>query len=68
MFGQLIAALKSGDQLDIAFAEFLQMVDASEWMFHEANDVLRGKKREQRRSTARIRKSTDSFGRYEPAS
>ncbi|MDP6719886.1 MAG: PhoU domain-containing protein [Pirellulaceae bacterium] len=47
MFGQLIAALKSGDQLDTAFAEFLEMVDASEWMFHEANDVLRGKKREQ---------------------
>jgi phosphate transport system protein len=47
MFGQLIAALKSGDRLDAAYAEFLQMVDASEWMFHEANDVLRGKKREE---------------------
>ncbi len=44
MFGQLIAALKSGDQLNTAFAEFLQMIDASEWMFHEANDVIRGKK------------------------
>jgi phosphate uptake regulator len=44
MFGQLIAALKSGDQLNAAFADFLQMVDASEWMFHEANDVIRGKK------------------------
>ncbi|MDP7030432.1 MAG: PhoU domain-containing protein [Phycisphaerales bacterium] len=47
MFGQLIAALKSGDQLEIAFSEFLQMIDAAEWMFHEANDVLRGKKTEE---------------------
>lgn len=45
MFGQLIAALKSGDQLDTAFAEFMQMIDASEWMFHEANDVLCGEKK-----------------------
>jgi phosphate uptake regulator len=45
MFGQLIAALKSGDRLDTAFAEFIQMVDASEWMFHEANQVICGKKK-----------------------
>lgn len=45
MFGQLIAALKSGDRLDTAFAEFIQMVDASEWMFHEANQVICGTKK-----------------------
>ena len=45
MLGQLIAALKTGDnKLDEAFEQFLQMIVASEWMFGQANDVLRGKK------------------------
>lgn len=41
MFRQLLAALKSSDVLDEAFAEFSQMLEHAEWMFRRANDVLR---------------------------
>lgn len=44
MLGQLIAALKSDNKLDEAFSEFREMLIAAQWMFGEANDVLRGDK------------------------
>ena len=44
MLGQLIAALKTDNKLDEAFSQFQEMLTASQWMFGEANDVLRGKK------------------------
>ena len=48
MLGQLIAALKSGDnKLDEAFGQFAEMLYAAEWMFHEADGVLRGDKRDE---------------------
>ncbi len=41
MFRQLFAALKSGDVLDQAFAQFSEMMDHAKWMFERANEVLR---------------------------
>ena len=42
MLGQLIAALKTDNKLDEAFTQFSEMLTAAQWMFGEANDVLRG--------------------------
>ena len=44
MLGQLIAALKTDNKLDEAFSQFREMLGAAQWMFDEANEVLRGKK------------------------
>ena len=41
MFRQLFSAWKSGDVLDEAFAELAQMLDHAQWMFVQANGVLR---------------------------
>jgi len=41
MFKQIFAALKSGDHIDRAFSQLVEMLDHTKWMFVRANDVLR---------------------------
>ena len=41
MFKQLFSALKGSESLDDAFAEFSQMLEHANWMFEQANAVLR---------------------------
>ena len=41
MLKQLLAALRSGERIDKAFADFEKMLEHAEWMFCEANRVLR---------------------------
>ena len=44
MFKELFSAFrdKSGDTLDQAFSQFVEMLDHGQWMFIRANEVLRG--------------------------
>jgi phosphate uptake regulator len=41
MFKEILAALKSGESLDMAFRQLSEMLDHARWMFVRANDVLR---------------------------
>ena len=40
MLRQLLSALRSGEVLDEAFAQFHEMIDHAKWMFLRANEVL----------------------------
>ena len=40
MFRQLFSALTGGDELDLAFSDFAEMLDHAAWMFVQANEVL----------------------------
>lgn len=41
MFKQIFQALRSGDHIDRAFSQLVEMLDHDKWMFVRANDVLR---------------------------
>ena len=42
MLGSLLAALRSGNALDKAFAEFDEMLSAGQWMFGKVRSILEG--------------------------